>query len=1196
MVCGVQNCYAGTIASAVGAERCTECEIGRFTAVNRSTLCQNCNAGHMAPYASSTTCTACGAGTYAAGVSAGECALCPLGTYSEISAATTCMSCPSDAQTTNVQSTSASDCLCKNNHRMVYGNDEYTTAPGNCTRCGAGEVCEFSSNPLLQLYRDAGYWRGVDNELLFIECPQGVEACPGWNASCVEDCNTAANTWYGNASQCIAEQCGDWNATCGKGYDGPVCGSCDDGFAKGSSGHCEECLSGNNTVIIAVLFLIVGTGVFALTAKKADELGIRLHKRRRRQVKEKNAEFHLHTSKKAAERLKTEEEPAEPPETPQTPQQVLKFVHSLKEAQERTKKKQQATKKREKRRAKGRMENHKHVHKLHDLHFKMEIDMTKVEVRNSVIQQFDRAADLSTVAGKLDREATLAFFTWIYENHTNLTNQQAKDHAVKAVMFIGVQVRDFTLFLRLLSVARLVQDIGGHALTFDDFEWAFAHYIKWDEGGQLKAYEERIRQQFDQLDINGDHTLTLDEIKQLLEKMGVGYGGAFEEPHNERDSVGEMRDSEGEIKIQRTTTVSKDVFFKKMLGEMDTDGDNEISFEEFKEAYKTLLQTQLDKHKLKLVQEDTRRLDEQERLDRARRANFEASPILLTKVFISGIQVTQLAQSFDLQWPQFLKDLFATQRTASGGSLFLVDCLFPDGFAVVYLKAATVLFLALVVVPFILVLFWTLVYFRGRARIPSLNPVDHPPQKEILETHAVADKLAELERQESGKDKDDTYQITEETKRRLGKPETDVLQEYMPHAALVRLGIRQPTKTLVLDEDGNAYEQEDLEVDVPELHGFQHKWWEAGEEERTIAYDAAKKFLKDSCWDRFICCFSVSIFFAHPIAVITTLSMLSCTTVDGKERLYADTSLVCYDLQHIEVLASIGLVGLTFIFGVPVYTYFRLKHASADIIIGEYSVSRQLAFVFADFKDEYLWWESIIQTRKLAMGAVVAVLAPAGVETQTLCALGVLVMCIAFQVRNHPYQEDLIDQLEMVSLGTSFCTLYFGLMLSEVTRLRTEQEALGDSQGRVNSALRVGGEILTLMIVAVNFGYVIIYLWYLGRIMKAKAFEKYFVARKIHEGGANISLTQFFLTKYSVLYYTIGCCFYDKKLKSNNEVEQELAIELRESKRMEAEVEAAEVKSGGLEPLQAAEPGGNGEADSPSESRSTQPAFLHVHE
>lgn len=157
-----------------------------------------------------------------------------------------------------------------------------------------------------------------------------------------------------------------------------------------------------------------------------------------------------------------------------------------------------------------------------------------------------------------------------------------------------------------------------------------------------------------------------------------------------------------------------------------------------------------------------------------------ASPILLTKVFFSGIQVTQLAQNFDLKWPTFLEELFEQQSTVSGNNLLVIDCIFPRDYPVLYQKAAAIL-LCLPLSIFLLVLFWGGVYLNQKRKLPPLGKREkrHPADPEN-------EKMAEHVKE---REKEGLEPLHPETEQRLTVAEVGKLDRLLPYNTLIYLGV-----------------------------------------------------------------------------------------------------------------------------------------------------------------------------------------------------------------------------------------------------------------------------------------------------------------------------------------------------------------------------------------------------------------------
>jgi len=675
---------------------------------------------------------------------------------------------------------------------------------------------------------------------------------------------------------------------------------------------------------------------------------------------------------------------------------------------------------------------------------------------------------------------------------------------------------------------------------------------------------------------------------------------------------------------------------------LDTDDDNKVSLDEYLQGCKVYLarkaHAKIVFHAHNRSQDDADKKMYKDGLD----ADFKASPVLLTKVFISGMQVTQLAQSFELQWPEALRKLFEYEQKGSGGSFVTIDCFFTGTYPVVYTKQAAIIFVALILAPVCLSIFWFALVYRYKLNTqPDLSP-DHKLERghprlgyenkyKNLASHVHnmqgAKKVTYMmirENSESGGDTDsileamtpkqrDEYDVEREktieklaakgrgdliraygqmsnelrplmqqaieerlnqgpvarrgtgesdipefrvtrsslrqslnrmskayertsdgidggTMERLSHGELTFLRNILPIDALYTLDIvnddgldgaivtapnrlEQYVVTEVYDEGGRIVMNEDN----PHIKCFNPPWYLARSTENDdkssiaiedLANEAVRSYLWEQCWDRFIMSLSILIFVVHPVAVVSTMSMFSCTEIDSVNVLFNDTLQVCYSDDHLWWILTVGVPGLIFILGIPVYTYTTLTSRADDIKTGDVRTTRQYAFVFADFKDEFVYWESCIQSRKLAMGCVVALLPPAGVETQTMVALGVLVICIGAQVQNRPFHADKIDQMEFYSLVCSFGTLYLGLLLHGV--------------GSTNTT---AATVFTLAIVLVNFFFVAKYFHLLGSVLRARFYKNVYDEREAWEKDKGMD-TKLNVTEFMLRVYCRRCCCF----------------------------------------------------------------------
>lgn len=258
-------------------------------------------------------------------------------------------------------------------------------------------------------------------------------------------------------------------------------------------------------------------------------------------------------------------------------------------------------------------------------------------------------------------------------------------------------------------------------------------------------------------------------------------------------------------------------------------------------------------------------------------------------------------------------------------------------------------------------------------------------------------------------------------------------------------------------------------------------------------------------------CLFVVIFFLHPVACLTTLALFSCKPVDGNLIVFAEPTEICFGHRHLRWVLAVGIPGVIFILGIPIFTYLRLSNKRGDIKFVERRVTRTFAFIFADFKQEMCYWEAVIQSRKLFMGAAVVIFVPWGTSIQALAALGFLCIAIALQVRFRPFQEPLIDQLEIVSLLSSFLTLYFGLLL--------DQPILSKEIGVV----------ITFCVIFVNIFFLVCYLWSAWQLVRGRVYSD------AHQDPDNpAGVLQYTCRKY--FFKMCGrCCWTEKWPKEKDE-------------------------------------------------------------
>lgn len=185
-----------------------------------------------------------------------ECEPCPVNTYSpEQGDVFACIPCPfvsdgSERLVTEGQvgATSVAQCKCPRGYFVSPELPAFSRLGGAieatgsvtpdaltaCVRCDAGLMCDAPGMYLHTVGTRAGYWRGHPNASITQQCAY-AERCN--NDTRGPPIRLVPGTWQGET----------WRYTtfCARGYVGPMCDSCDTGFARGISDKqakpCQEC-------------------------------------------------------------------------------------------------------------------------------------------------------------------------------------------------------------------------------------------------------------------------------------------------------------------------------------------------------------------------------------------------------------------------------------------------------------------------------------------------------------------------------------------------------------------------------------------------------------------------------------------------------------------------------------------------------------------------------------------------------------------------------------------------------------------------------------------------------------------------------------------------------------------------------------------------------------------------------------------
>lgn len=158
--------------------------------------------------------------------------------------------------------------------------------------------------------------------------------------------------------------------------------------------------------------------------------------------------------------------------------------------------------------------------------------------------------------------------------------------------------------------------------------------------------------------------------------------------------------------------------------------------------------------------------------------------------------------------------------------------------------------------------------------------------------------------------------------------------------------------------------------------------------------------------------------------------------VDGDP---VDTSAVRRVLLHDMAVDCSSGTALTFRYAIGL-PFFVLYSIGVPVLVGammytyrvqlqDPAIGRKFYFLFAGFRTEAVYWESVVALRKVGIAVIAVFLRPVGIDVQAYCALILVFVGVVVHSRAWPYQSRVLNMLELMCLCTQFVTFYCGLFL-----------------------------------------------------------------------------------------------------------------------------------------------------------------------
>jgi len=224
---------------------------------------------------------------------------------------------------------------------------------------------------------------------------------------------------------------------------------------------------------------------------------------------------------------------------------------------------------------------------------------------------------------------------------------------------------------------------------------------------------------------------------------------------------------------------------------------------------------------------------------------------------------------------------------------------------------------------------------------------------------------------------------------------------------------------------------------------------------RIISLRASVVGVKLTVWDKVLVTGVVIAFVVHMSMTKASLQLLTCRTVaydsqvpvsggasqaqdahgcsagNPNRRLLADLEVCCGDPESQVMMYGLGFPGLVvYAFGIPFLAAWMLWYRR-ERLSEEARTIATLGFLYAGFKKEAYFWESVIMLRKVAIAAVAVFLAPAGAAIQTYAGLMVIFCLTSAHLLMNPFERPVLNRLEFGALVTAFLTFECGLFVND---------------------------------------------------------------------------------------------------------------------------------------------------------------------
>jgi hypothetical protein len=233
--------------------------------------------------------------------------------------------------------------------------------------------------------------------------------------------------------------------------------------------------------------------------------------------------------------------------------------------------------------------------------------------------------------------------------------------------------------------------------------------------------------------------------------------------------------------------------------------------------------------------------------------------------------------------------------------------------------------------------------------------------------------------------------------------------------------MEEVVKELDKDHDGKVSREE-----------FQ-EWWAQHQDEHISKMEL---LLADSI---------ILIFLIYPSIMKETLSLFACEGRGPDLTVsVADAGVECYTTKHALWMSFLGVPGLAFFgFVLPLAAAMKILHLKRLELLEDFDMVRKYGFLYRGYEEDYCYWEVFVVARKVLVVVVAVFLKTYGATVQALASLIIVQVALILNIMFAPYDLNVQDRMETLSLATTFFTLVGGLYFHAVNQPGTDPNLRG---------------------------------------------------------------------------------------------------------------------------------------------------------